>query len=825
MFFRRITPSYILIGILVISVIIFNISILTTSSSDTFKYTKDGGATYYTGGKKAMQAHIDKVDSEEFLASIMKELEETKKEEILADYKIKISKLEKPKIIQDLKTEMRQKYLEKIKDTLKDEIKEESTNEIYKQNALSYDLYQKLINEYAKEHVNEFKPAVFLDILSKEIDEFQIPLEFENKIEKSVLKYFNRKKYFQYLIKDILISNRPNCEPLSKDEKGKKLNPTFQWDTRLISEKYLRESNLNIPGDKFKCLQFAHDNVVKQLKTLPDPPNQFISGDGIVINAGGGMIPGALTVITNLRDQGSSLPVEMILDTKEEYDKQICEDLLPNVLNGKCIIIENEIGKEIYDLIPGKFSKKIVGFLISSFDNIIALDADNFAIKNVDSLLYTEPFLSTKMILWPDVWVKLTSPLYYKIARIEKGEPIHRFGISNDDKFYEYIQKDKSSEIHFHDFANLPNPISTETGQIVFSKKEHMRSLLLTLYYNLNLKDWYEDLLFQGAFGEGDRETFVPALHVMNERYHLMNQKINRLGYEAENGEFSDTVLTQTDPRDNIEFYKDWKKFLTTRNLDTRLNPFQSGDYTNKLIEQFKDYKKKIIEDKKIEDEDTAHRLIEYNLPQILFLHCNHPKIDPIKNSQEGEFGTYSRRSMGKPEKIYQILPDKDWELRFHSIAKWIACDAITSSDYWQKIAKLDQKTTCFKIKKYIDFLKLDTLFPDSEFQNSDVLNFKTFKKLGNDGDKGNDDSNNNANVNAQAQAQQDGQMQAQGQQEVQKQGQGEEQAKKLDLNKALDKKPNGPQPPLKNSEKLNTNQNNNKNQNLNVAKPNPKPE
>ena len=87
-----------------------------------------------------------------------------------------------------------------------------------------------------------------------------------------------------------------------------------------------------------------------------------------------------------------------------------------------------------------------------------------------------------------------------------------------------------------------------------------MKSLLLALYYNINGKDFYIDLLYQGAYGEGDRETIVPALHVMNERYSLTNHKVHILGYDALM-EIFETTLGQTDPRDGFEFYQDWRKF------------------------------------------------------------------------------------------------------------------------------------------------------------------------------------------------------------------------------------------------------------------------
>lgn len=69
------------------------------------------------------------------------------------------------------------------------------------------------------------------------------------------------------------------------------------------------------------------------------------------------------------------------MDTPDEYDKQICEDLLPNKLNGKCVVIQNILGKEVFDMVSAKFARKILGLIVSSFDHTIALDADNFPLE------------------------------------------------------------------------------------------------------------------------------------------------------------------------------------------------------------------------------------------------------------------------------------------------------------------------------------------------------------------------------------------------------------------------------------------------------------
>ena len=40
---------------------------------------------------------------------------------------------------------------------------------------------------------------------------------------------------------------------------------------------------------------------------------------------------------------------------------------------------------------------------------------------------------------------------------------------------------------------------------------------------------------------------------------------------------------------------------------------------------------------------------------------------------------------MGLPDKVEKLLEGKDWELRFHTISQWVACEAISKSSlYWE---------------------------------------------------------------------------------------------------------------------------------------------
>lgn len=90
--------------------------------------------------------------------------------------------------------------------------------------------------------------------------------------------------------------------------------------------------------------------------------------------------------------------------------------------------------------------------------------------------------------------------------------------------------------------------------------------------------------------------------------------------------------------------------------------------------------------------------LLIINFLKFLFLHCNHPKINPVKNYDDGEFGVYSRRNMGPADSVRKLFKDIDWELRFHTVSKWVACEGITSSDYWEKVAGKSRSDVCKKL-------------------------------------------------------------------------------------------------------------------------------
>lgn len=585
---------------------------------------------------------------------------------------------------------------DQFKKDLKQQVEQDYSYFYFRQLEKSYSLLDELKAKYYEDNKDNIRSSVVGDVLRG------MGPEVLTKVDKALLKQEDKQAYFSYLLLDILASNGPKMQPIEYTRLGKEIggNMFREVISPPYSREFLTKSRMRLHSEELDDLKNNHDLVVKMLQTLDKPSQHFFSGDGIVVSGGGPYLTGAIINIVQLRELDSQLPIELILNTEDEYDEEVCQTLMPK-LNAKCVVIEREVGTEVLRTLNlSKFQLKVLGLLVSSFDNTIALDSDNLPIKNVDFLVNSEPFLSTKWVLWPDIWHKGTSPLYYDIARIKVGEPIRRYGWPNDRPMADYVAKDKNNDVMFHDLEGALPPMGGETGQMVFSKREHFRALLLSLYYNIHGTDFYYPLLYQGTYGVGDRETFVPALHVMKESYHMSKYQVWLAGYEVSElttkGEtrhfMEESTLVQHDPLQGIEFYEKWEAWLEEKNLDTRLYPFQENDYTSNLYKEFL---------KKHPDAE----------PDVLFLHLHRPKVNPVLNllpevaDSFGELLT-TKRFLDDHGKYEKYFGKTDWELRFHAISKWVVCSALSSNHYWTKIVQVDREKLCRSVTGHVDFLK-----------------------------------------------------------------------------------------------------------------------
>lgn len=198
---------------------------------------------------------------------------------------------------------------------------------------------------------------------------------------------------------------------------------------------------------------------------------------GIVTVGGGDYFPPLMVSLRLLRRTGTRLPVEVFLP-EEEYEPELCEHVLPR-LGAFCRTFPNFDGKIKH------FQYKVFAMLLSSFSDVLWLDADNFPLRDAAPLFRSGPFRKTGLVTWPDLWQTSVSPAYYLISpRVAPPTPV---------------------------WARA----STESGQVLMSKAKHWKTLLLAAYYNYYGPGYYYPLLCQGGTGCGDKETFLPAAEAM----------------------------------------------------------------------------------------------------------------------------------------------------------------------------------------------------------------------------------------------------------------------------------------------------------------------
>lgn len=582
------------------------------------------------------------------------------------------------------------------------------------------ELSLELINEYDKSDINlHFLTKISLSMKQKYGKTFRDDHALKGKKVSKVTKHIvdnligndignidskmlpwlqSRHEYYRYIIEELLLPNKPQIEKLSKEEIGNSLGGKGKYvktDDPRFSFDYI--NLVNLKPEKLQELKKRHGDLVKRLRELPFPPKRFFSGRGIVIPASGEILPGALVTLGQLRELGSKLPIEVILNNEGDYDKHICEDLFPK-LNAECVILEREIGKKLLDSLQlTGFQLKALTLLVSKFDHTLLLDADNHPVKNVDSLFDSEIYGETKFIVWPDLLSSGISPQFYEIAGIEVGELVYREGLKNDGSWEEY-SKLPLNEVAFYDRDGTVPGMSIESGQMLFSKVEHIRALILSMYYNIFGNGLYYHLLYQGAWGWGDKDTFHTALQVLGEPYFLSEYISWHLGWMKGN-DLHDTTVVQHDPVQAYSFMKKWRAWLKSKGLDTRLKFAQENKYTKDLVDQF------------LNDHDGE----KLKIPDVLFLHIHNPKINPQKNAYPGseKDGIYSRRGLGLPNAYKEYLGETDWELRLQSIAKFVTCDML-SKEFWSHHKKKPEEV-CESITAFVEFLKKDTLYPQYE--------------------------------------------------------------------------------------------------------------
>ena len=278
--------------------------------------------------------------------------------------------------------------------------------------------------------------------------------------------------------------------------------------------------SIGIPGKDIELLRQSHKSLVEHadFSTINEQATRLFSGTGIVTVAGGSYFAPAILSIRMLRKTNSTLPVQVFLRNKAEYEKKICQEVLP-ALNAECFVIQdhlrrnNPVKVEHYQL-------KVLAILFSSYESVLYLDSDCMALLDPRELFDSEPFRSTGLVLWPDYWIATEDPVFYNIAgssSFPKGLPAR----------------------------------SSEAGQLLISKQTHLSTLILASYYNIYGPGIYYPILSQGAAGEGDKETFLAAAVVLKRSYYRVRHRLGTVGYREADRKFHGTAMLQYHPADD----------------------------------------------------------------------------------------------------------------------------------------------------------------------------------------------------------------------------------------------------------------------------------
>ena len=333
-----------------------------------------------------------------------------------------------------------------------------------------------------------------------------------------------------------LVETKPDCslptEPIQaplNDFAGLKKGFDFRPDL------------LQIPQQDVDKMRDAHARFVAQLPELTQKLPYAAGTRGIVVAASGALLPVFLVSLKMLRRTGSLLPVEVFMESKGNYEKEICEIVLPP-MNATCMILSEVLEAVPQRLKMSRYQLKALALAFSSFDDVLLLDADNLPVEQPEDFLNSEPFLSKGFVSWPD-YVRILWPTRHLLPKLT----VSKWANTASPKFY---------EISLQPIPPTSERAASEAGQLLLSKSKQASTLLLILYYNYHGPSHYYKLLSQrpalDGDGETDKETYLAAATTLNASFHAVTTKVETLGYtQVHDNQFKRAGMVQHNPSDD----------------------------------------------------------------------------------------------------------------------------------------------------------------------------------------------------------------------------------------------------------------------------------
>ncbi|OWZ04790.1 hypothetical protein PHMEG_00023250 [Phytophthora megakarya] len=314
-------------------------------------------------------------------------------------------------------------------------------------------------------------------------------------------------------------------------------NGTMLVRYNLMSDSYKPDYPLSFANNQRDFLQengLTKENSSKALvvkgKEL-EPPASFRQGIAYVVYEQ--LFLSVYAAIRALRSTGCTLPVELWYREEETNTSHpLLQEL--RVKYGAYLRV-------IKDPRAVKFYTKLYAVFYSAFDNILLLDADNFAARDPTHLFATEVYNDTGAVFWPDFWMPNRT-----IFKTKKNSDVwDLMGVPFVDMFEQ------------------------ESGQVLISRVKHTKALHTLLHYGLtepHLPAEF-DMLW------GDKDLFRFAWMRTNSSFHMIKRPAGSAGLKAPHlNIFCGNTMVQHDPDGEIAFlHRNIVKFLPGGNNTQKL--------------------------------------------------------------------------------------------------------------------------------------------------------------------------------------------------------------------------------------------------------------
>ncbi|KAL7679982.1 putative alpha-mannosyltransferase, nucleotide-diphospho-sugar transferase [Plasmopara halstedii] len=249
---------------------------------------------------------------------------------------------------------------------------------------------------------------------------------------------------------------------------------------------------------------------------------------GIVVVVYENVLLSVYALVRSLRSLGCTLPVELWYK-RSETDPM--NPLLRDLTSRYGAYI-----REIRDPRAATYYTKTYAVFYSAFDQVLLLDADNFAVRNPTYLFDTSEFQTTGAIFWPDFW-----------------------------HFKKTIFNIQPTSFVWEVFDLQPvDMFEQESGQVLIDRKKHVKALNVLMYYA-----FHPHVFERLRLVWGDKDLFRFAWLKTASSFHMIETPPGAAGVKLpDQNIFCGVTMVQHDPKRGIVFLHRNQQKLSSNSRD-----------------------------------------------------------------------------------------------------------------------------------------------------------------------------------------------------------------------------------------------------------------